>query len=140
VIAHRPEGRGERPRRVDLLRRSCAPLGEREKVGGDVPAVRAIAPDATIRPYSFASIATSAESNNVANSGRFAALCSRSTHDPPRLWGSTWTGEPGGLGHLAGGLARLPPLIRRGRLRLIPVAELERWLDSNAARVFEEAS
>ena len=30
--------------------------------------------------------------------------------------------------------------IRRGRLRLIPVAELERWLDSNAARVLEEVS
>jgi excisionase family DNA binding protein len=30
-------------------------------------------------------------------------------------------------------------LVRRGRLRLIPVAELERWLDSNAARVLEEA-
>jgi hypothetical protein len=29
-------------------------------------------------------------------------------------------------------------LVRRGRLRLIPVAELERWLNSNAARVFEE--
>jgi hypothetical protein len=31
-------------------------------------------------------------------------------------------------------------LIRRGRLRLVPVAELERWLDSNAARVLEEVS
>jgi excisionase family DNA binding protein len=30
-------------------------------------------------------------------------------------------------------------LIRRGRLRLIPVRELERWLESNAARVLEEA-
>jgi excisionase family DNA binding protein len=30
--------------------------------------------------------------------------------------------------------------IRRGRLRLIPVAELERWLNSNAARVLEEDS
>ena len=28
-------------------------------------------------------------------------------------------------------------LIRRGRLRLVPVRELERWLDSNAARVLE---
>jgi hypothetical protein len=31
-------------------------------------------------------------------------------------------------------------LIRRGRLRLIPVVELERWLDRNAARVLEECS
>jgi excisionase family DNA binding protein len=33
----------------------------------------------------------------------------------------------------------LPELrvVRRGRLRLIPVAELERWLDRNAARAFE---
>ena len=30
-------------------------------------------------------------------------------------------------------------LVRRGRLRLVPVSELERWLDRNAARVFEEA-
>jgi excisionase family DNA binding protein len=29
-------------------------------------------------------------------------------------------------------------LIRRGRLRLIPVRELERWLDANAARTLEE--
>jgi excisionase family DNA binding protein len=26
------------------------------------------------------------------------------------------------------------PLIRRGRLRLVPVRELERWLELNAAR------
>ena len=31
-------------------------------------------------------------------------------------------------------------VIRRGRLRLIPVAELERWLDSNASRVLEDVS
>ena len=31
-------------------------------------------------------------------------------------------------------------LIRRGRLRLIPVVELERWLDRNAARVLEDGS
>ena len=31
-------------------------------------------------------------------------------------------------------------LIRRGRLRLIPVAELERWLDSNAARTIGDDS
>jgi hypothetical protein len=29
-------------------------------------------------------------------------------------------------------------LIRRGRLRLVAVRELERWLDSNAARTFED--
>jgi hypothetical protein len=29
-------------------------------------------------------------------------------------------------------------LVRRGRLRLISVAELERWLDANSARVLEE--
>ena len=29
-------------------------------------------------------------------------------------------------------------LIRRGRLRLVPVRELERWLDANAGRVLEE--
>jgi hypothetical protein len=28
--------------------------------------------------------------------------------------------------------------IRRGRLRLIPVREVERWLDANASRVLEE--
>jgi len=28
--------------------------------------------------------------------------------------------------------------IKRGRLRLIPVRELERWLDANASRVLEE--
>jgi hypothetical protein len=31
-------------------------------------------------------------------------------------------------------------LIRRGRLRLVPVIELERWLDSNAERVLEASS
>jgi hypothetical protein len=31
-------------------------------------------------------------------------------------------------------------LIRRGRLRLVPVRELERWLDANAARVLDEVS
>jgi hypothetical protein len=29
-------------------------------------------------------------------------------------------------------------LIRRGRLRLVPMRELERWLDSNAARTLED--
>jgi excisionase family DNA binding protein len=29
-------------------------------------------------------------------------------------------------------------LVRRGRLRLVPVTELSRWLDKNAARVLEE--
>jgi hypothetical protein len=28
-------------------------------------------------------------------------------------------------------------LVRRGRLTLAPLAEVERWLDQNAARVFE---
>jgi hypothetical protein len=28
-------------------------------------------------------------------------------------------------------------LVRRGRLRLVAVRELERWLDANAARVLE---
>jgi excisionase family DNA binding protein len=28
--------------------------------------------------------------------------------------------------------------VRRGRLRLIPVCELERWLEQNSARTFEE--
>jgi excisionase family DNA binding protein len=33
----------------------------------------------------------------------------------------------------------LPELrvVRRGRLRLVPVRELERWLDESAAKVFE---
>ena len=31
-------------------------------------------------------------------------------------------------------------VIRRGRLRLFPVAELERWAADNAERVFEEAA
>lgn len=30
--------------------------------------------------------------------------------------------------------------IRRGRLRLFPVAELERWANDNAERVFKEAA
>lgn len=30
-------------------------------------------------------------------------------------------------------------VVRCGRLRLVPVRELERWLEANAARVFEEA-
>lgn len=60
--------------------------GEREKVGGDFPAVRVIAPDATIRPYYFASIATIVESKNVANSGDSLACAARSTQDLPRLW------------------------------------------------------
>jgi excisionase family DNA binding protein len=30
-------------------------------------------------------------------------------------------------------------IVRRGRLRLVPVAELERWLDSNAVRVLEDS-
>jgi hypothetical protein len=48
-------------------------------------AVRAIASDATPRPYNLASIATSAESNNVANSGD--SLVSRAclTQDLTRL-------------------------------------------------------
>jgi excisionase family DNA binding protein len=29
-------------------------------------------------------------------------------------------------------------IVRRGRRRLIPVAELERWLDRNAARTLED--
>jgi len=29
--------------------------------------------------------------------------------------------------------------VRRGRLRLFPVAELERWADENAERIFKEA-
>ena len=29
-------------------------------------------------------------------------------------------------------------ILRRGRLRLIPVAELERWLEANAGRVLED--
>jgi len=28
--------------------------------------------------------------------------------------------------------------VRRGRLRIFPVAELERWADANAERIFEE--
>ena len=31
-------------------------------------------------------------------------------------------------------------LIRRGRMRLVSVRELERWLETNADRVFEEAA
>ena len=30
--------------------------------------------------------------------------------------------------------------IRRGRLRLYPVTELERWAEANAERVFKEAA
>jgi hypothetical protein len=28
-------------------------------------------------------------------------------------------------------------MVRRGRMRLVPVRELERWLETNAARVLE---
>ena len=28
-------------------------------------------------------------------------------------------------------------MIRRGRMRLVPIRELERWLEANAARVLE---
>lgn len=83
MTTQRPGERSKRPRHVDLLRRSCTPPGEREKVVGDLPAVRIIAPDATNRPYYLASIATSAESNNVANSGDSMALAARSTQDVP---------------------------------------------------------
>jgi hypothetical protein len=100
--------------------------GEREKVGGVLSAVRAITPDATTRPYYLASIATSAESNNVAKSGDSLACAAW-----PDAWicpavGSVWTGEPGGLATSGeSGSARLP-LGRTARaLRLIPVAELE---------------
>ncbi len=31
-------------------------------------------------------------------------------------------------------------VIRQGRLRLFPVAELSRWAEENAARLFEEAA
>lgn len=31
-------------------------------------------------------------------------------------------------------------VVRRGRKKLVSVRELERWLDENAARVFEEQS
>ena len=29
-------------------------------------------------------------------------------------------------------------LVRRGRLRLVPISELERWLERNAERVLED--
>jgi hypothetical protein len=38
--------------------------------------------------------------------------------------------------HIAGELR----WVRRGRKKLVSVRELERWLDVNAARVFEEAA
>jgi hypothetical protein len=31
-------------------------------------------------------------------------------------------------------------LVRRGKLRIVPVAELKRWLEDNAEHVFEGAS
>jgi len=103
--------RGERPRR-DLLRWSwAAPWGESEQVGDDVRAVRAIAPDATIpnartRPYYLASIATSAEADNVANSGDSLVPRACLTQDLTRLR------DPYGQGSRASGhlewVARLP--------------------------------
>jgi hypothetical protein len=74
-------------------------LREGGKVVGDIRAVRAITPDVTRRPYYLASIATSAESNNVANSGESLVRRVCSTHGLTRLRESVWTGEPGGLGH-----------------------------------------
>lgn len=32
------------------------------------------------------------------------------------------------------------PVIRRGRLRLYPVAALEKWAEQNAERIFKEAA
>ena len=79
MIAQRPgeREREEREREREVSARGTSTYcggavllqGRGEKVVGDLPAVRTIAPDATIRPYYLASIATSAESNNVANSG-----------------------------------------------------------------------
>ena len=31
-------------------------------------------------------------------------------------------------------------VVRRGRVRLVPVRELERWLDQNSSRLFENAA
>jgi hypothetical protein len=62
------KGRGERPRR-DLSRRSCAPLGESKKVGGDLSAVSAFCPGRLSRPYYLESIVTSVGSKDVANTG-----------------------------------------------------------------------
>jgi len=31
-------------------------------------------------------------------------------------------------------------LVRRGKIRLVPVTEIQRWLDENAERVFEGAT
>ena len=31
-------------------------------------------------------------------------------------------------------------IVRRGKVRMIPIAELERWLDENAEPVFEDVS
>jgi hypothetical protein len=90
VIAQRP-GEREREREREVSARGTSTYcggavllqGRGEKVVGDLPAVRIIAPDATNRPYYLASIATSAESNNVANSGDSMALAARSTQDVP---------------------------------------------------------
>jgi hypothetical protein len=32
------------------------------------------------------------------------------------------------------------PVVRRGKVRLYPVPELERWLDENAERVLDDAA
>jgi len=32
------------------------------------------------------------------------------------------------------------PVVRRGKIRLVPVAELERWVKANAARVLGETA
>jgi len=101
------KGRGERPRR-DLPAEEMAPLGESKKVVGDVHAVRAIASDATPRPYSLASIATSAGFNNAANSGYSLVSHACLTQDLARLR------DPYGQGSRASGhlewVARLPLL------------------------------
>jgi hypothetical protein len=77
--------------------------GESGKVDEDLAAVRAIAPDATIRTYYLALIATSAESNNVANSGPFTRVWACLTQGLTRLrdlrrqswaaWPWIWGGE-----------------------------------------------
>jgi len=88
--------RGERPRRDLLLRKSLRSSGGRVE-GRRRCDLRsgAIASDATLRPYYLASIATSAESNNAANSGDSTLGAACLTHDPDSEGGSVWTGEPG---------------------------------------------
>jgi len=127
VIAQRPEVTGERPRR-DLLRRSWAPWGEsvsrsatmfvRSAASPRTPPFRTPPFD---RNYA-ASIATSAESNNFANSAvhRSCGLTQDVTRRSLIARREPVSGPPGGEGEFAGSRSARRPWSRYALLTLSP--------------------